>query len=148
MYKTGASVWTNRFVLHKFLSLSRSRSRSRPLSSTDISLTSVSVISIVGLIYWEDFCLALYNDTSNKAFFLDFNTHINMHSASSYETWYPSYTMSNRWTNNYTGRGVSRREKEETKDSIYVYVYIYICMYAVDVLFCTRSFFSFIHTFI
>lgn len=66
------------------------------LFETDISLTSV--ISILDLTYVRDsfFCLYHCTTTTNKAFFLDFNTHINMYSASSYETQYPSYTMSNR----------------------------------------------------
>lgn len=70
-------------------------SLSRSLFETDISLTSV--ISIIDLTYVQDFCLHHCTTTiTNKAFFLDFNTHINMYSASSYEIQYPSYTMSNR----------------------------------------------------
>jgi len=73
-YKTGAFVWTNRFVLHKFLFLLSSQTHTHRHYWQVSFLSAVwpiwKIISIIGKLQ------------ITKLFFLDFNTRINIYSAS------------------------------------------------------------------
>jgi len=59
-YKTGAFVWTNRFVLHKFLFLLSSHTHTQTLLT--------SIISISSMAYLKDY-FYYWKTTNNKAFF-------------------------------------------------------------------------------